>query len=122
MGVYGSLFYCHSAPHPQQAETAANRICKVLAVNQENERLMEEYEKLASEVSPRGPSLPHLRSPSPANPGVRQQRLPLLRAALASPSLLATSSPIFCPLCLSKLLVIHSSFIHFLIHLPIHSY
>lgn len=33
-----------------QAETAANRICKVLAVNQENERLMEEYEKLASEV------------------------------------------------------------------------
>lgn len=35
-----------------QAETAANRICKVLAVNQENERLMEEYEKLASEVSP----------------------------------------------------------------------
>lgn len=35
----------------QQAETAANRICKVLAVNQENEKLMEEYEKLASEVS-----------------------------------------------------------------------
>lgn len=35
---------------PQQAETAANRICKVLAVNQENEKLMEEYEKLASEV------------------------------------------------------------------------
>uniref|UniRef100_A0A673LY95 Alpha-actinin-3-like n=1 Tax=Sinocyclocheilus rhinocerous TaxID=307959 RepID=A0A673LY95_9TELE len=32
------------------AETAANRICKVLAVNQENERLMEEYEKLASEL------------------------------------------------------------------------
>lgn len=35
---------------PSQAETAANRICKVLAVNQENEKLMEEYEKLASEV------------------------------------------------------------------------
>lgn len=35
---------------PPQAETAANRICKVLAVNQENEKLMEEYEKLASEV------------------------------------------------------------------------
>lgn len=35
---------------PLQAETAANRICKVLAVNQENEKLMEEYEKLASEV------------------------------------------------------------------------
>lgn len=34
-----------------QAETAANRICKVLAVNQENEQLMEDYEKLASDVS-----------------------------------------------------------------------
>uniref|UniRef100_A0A8C0LX05 F-actin cross-linking protein n=1 Tax=Canis lupus dingo TaxID=286419 RepID=A0A8C0LX05_CANLU len=33
-----------------KAETAANRICKVLAVNQENERLMEEYERLASEL------------------------------------------------------------------------
>uniref|UniRef100_A0A4X2L0A0 F-actin cross-linking protein n=1 Tax=Vombatus ursinus TaxID=29139 RepID=A0A4X2L0A0_VOMUR len=33
-----------------QAETAANRICKVLAVNQENEKLMEEYERLASEL------------------------------------------------------------------------
>ncbi len=33
-----------------QAETAANRICKVLAVNQENEKLMEEYETLASKV------------------------------------------------------------------------
>uniref|UniRef100_A0A8C5Q9F5 Actinin alpha 4 n=1 Tax=Leptobrachium leishanense TaxID=445787 RepID=A0A8C5Q9F5_9ANUR len=32
------------------AETAANRICKVLAVNQENEHLMEEYEKLASDL------------------------------------------------------------------------
>lgn len=37
-----------------QAETAANRICKVLAVNQENERLMEEYERLASEVKETG--------------------------------------------------------------------
>lgn len=35
----------------RQAETAANRICKVLKVNQENERLMEEYERLASDVS-----------------------------------------------------------------------
>lgn len=35
----------------KQAETAANRICKVLKVNQENERLMEEYERLASDVS-----------------------------------------------------------------------
>ncbi|MEQ2190531.1 Alpha-actinin-3 [Xenoophorus captivus] len=34
----------------EAAETAANRICKVLAVNQENEKLMEEYEKLASEL------------------------------------------------------------------------
>lgn len=34
-----------------QAETAANRICKVLKVNQDNERLMEEYERLASDVS-----------------------------------------------------------------------
>lgn len=33
-----------------QAETAANRICKVLGVNQENEKMMEEYERLASEV------------------------------------------------------------------------
>lgn len=33
-----------------QAETAANRICKVLKVNQENERLMEEYERLASDL------------------------------------------------------------------------
>ncbi|XP_052364613.1 alpha-actinin-1-like, partial [Oncorhynchus keta] len=32
------------------AETAANRICKVLAVNQENEQLMEDYEKLASDL------------------------------------------------------------------------
>lgn len=42
-----------SPPSPilLQAETAANRICKVLAVNQENEHLMEDYEKLASDVS-----------------------------------------------------------------------
>jgi hypothetical protein len=32
---------------------AANRICKVLKVNQDNERLMEEYERLASDVSRR---------------------------------------------------------------------
>lgn len=37
-----------------QAETAANRICKVLAVNQENEQLMEDYEKLASDVGTHG--------------------------------------------------------------------
>lgn len=34
-----------------QAETASNRICKVLKINQENEKLMQEYEKLASDVS-----------------------------------------------------------------------
>ena len=80
----------------------------MLAVNQENERLMQEYEKLASEVSQRRPSLPNPRSPSLTSPGLCQESLPLLRAALASPSLLKTSSPIFRPLCLSKLLAIHS--------------
>lgn len=34
-----------------KAETATNRICRVLRVNQENERLMEEYERLASDVN-----------------------------------------------------------------------
>uniref|UniRef100_G3TCU9 F-actin cross-linking protein n=1 Tax=Loxodonta africana TaxID=9785 RepID=G3TCU9_LOXAF len=46
--TYVSCFY-HAFAGAEQAETAANRICKVLAVNQENERLMEEYERLASE-------------------------------------------------------------------------
>jgi len=45
-------FFCFS--FLWQAETAANRICKVLAVNQENEQLMEDYEKLASDVGVRG--------------------------------------------------------------------
>lgn len=43
----------------------------MLAVNQENEKLMEEYEKLASEVrlGLRGPPpLPYLCSPNPAEP------------------------------------------------------
>ncbi|KAI1902617.1 hypothetical protein AGOR_G00017770 [Albula goreensis] len=47
--TYVSCFY-HAFAGAEQAEIAANRICKVLAVNQENERLMEEYEKLASEL------------------------------------------------------------------------
>ncbi|XP_058910600.1 alpha-actinin-2 [Kogia breviceps] len=47
--TYVSCFY-HAFAGAEQAETAANRICKVLAVNQENERLMEEYERLASEL------------------------------------------------------------------------
>lgn len=47
--TYVSAYY-HAFAGAQQAETAANRICKVLKVNQENERLMEEYERLASDL------------------------------------------------------------------------
>ncbi|KAJ8013642.1 hypothetical protein DPEC_G00031930 [Dallia pectoralis] len=47
--TYVSCFY-HAFAGAEQAETAANRICKVLGVNQENEKLMEEYENLASEL------------------------------------------------------------------------
>lgn len=52
---FGVVFFFHIFPFFHfsflcQAETAANRICKVLAVNQENEQLMEDYEKLASDV------------------------------------------------------------------------
>uniref|UniRef100_A0A6M2DCX7 Alpha-actinin, sarcomeric n=1 Tax=Xenopsylla cheopis TaxID=163159 RepID=A0A6M2DCX7_XENCH len=47
--TYVSCYY-HALQGAQQAETAANRICKVLKVNQENERLMEEYERLASDL------------------------------------------------------------------------
>uniref|UniRef100_H3BAS1 Actinin alpha 2 n=1 Tax=Latimeria chalumnae TaxID=7897 RepID=H3BAS1_LATCH len=47
--TYVSCFY-HAFAGAQKAETASNRICKVLAVNQENEKLMEEYERLASEL------------------------------------------------------------------------
>lgn len=84
---------------PTQAETAANRICKVLAVNQENEQLMEDYEKLASDVgtpgfswsgpgkalppcperpgSPQDPSIP----PNPSPGTVPGWALPLITAA-----------------------------------------
>uniref|UniRef100_A0A4X1UMI7 F-actin cross-linking protein n=1 Tax=Sus scrofa TaxID=9823 RepID=A0A4X1UMI7_PIG len=55
--TYVSCYY-HAFAGAQKAETAANRICKVLAVNQENERLMEEYERLASEVKETGPCKP----------------------------------------------------------------
>uniref|UniRef100_A0A8B9LC80 Actinin, alpha 2b n=1 Tax=Astyanax mexicanus TaxID=7994 RepID=A0A8B9LC80_ASTMX len=48
--TYVSCFYHAFAGAEQVAETAANRICKVLGVNQENEKLMEEYERLASEL------------------------------------------------------------------------
>ncbi|XP_032882743.1 alpha-actinin-1 isoform X2 [Amblyraja radiata] len=47
--TYVSCYY-HAFSGAQKAETAANRICKVLAVNQENEQLMEHYEKLASDL------------------------------------------------------------------------
>lgn len=47
--TYVSCYY-HAFSGAQKAETAANRICKVLKVNQENERLMEEYERLASDL------------------------------------------------------------------------
>ncbi|XP_073194317.1 alpha-actinin-2 isoform X9 [Lepidochelys kempii] len=47
--TYVSCYY-HAFAGAQKAETAANRICKVLAVNQENEKLMEDYERLASEL------------------------------------------------------------------------
>ncbi|XP_060943190.1 alpha-actinin-2b isoform X6 [Limanda limanda] len=47
--TYVSCFY-HAFAGAEQAETAANRISKVLGVNQENEKMMEEYERLASEL------------------------------------------------------------------------
>ena len=47
--TYVSAYY-HAFSGAQQAETAANRICKVLKINQENERLMEEYERMASDL------------------------------------------------------------------------
>lgn len=47
--AYVSSYY-HAFSGAQQAETAANRICKVLKINQENERLMEEYERMASDL------------------------------------------------------------------------
>ncbi|KAG1972841.1 alpha-actinin-1 [Pimephales promelas] len=47
--TYISSYY-HTFAEAQKAETAANRICKILGVNQENEKLMEDYERLASEL------------------------------------------------------------------------
>jgi actinin alpha len=47
--TYVSAYY-HAFAGAQHAETAANRICKVLKINQENEKLMEEYERLASDL------------------------------------------------------------------------
>ena len=48
--TYVSSYY-HAFSSSQQAEQAARRIGKVLNVNQENERMMEEYEQWASNVS-----------------------------------------------------------------------
>lgn len=62
-----------------QAETAANRICKVLAVNQENEQLMEDYEKLASDVGiPRFPWLQQALPPHPRGRGALEPEPPNL--------------------------------------------
>uniref|UniRef100_UPI00398EED63 alpha-actinin-2-like isoform X3 n=1 Tax=Pristiophorus japonicus TaxID=55135 RepID=UPI00398EED63 len=47
--TYVSCYY-HAFAGAQKAEMAANRICKILAVNQDNEKSMVEYEKLASEL------------------------------------------------------------------------
>lgn len=47
--TYVSSYY-HAFSSSAQAETAAKRIGQVLNVNQENERMMEEYEQLASNV------------------------------------------------------------------------
>lgn len=47
--TYVSSYY-HAFSGAQQAETAANRILKVLKINQDNERLMEDYERMASDL------------------------------------------------------------------------
>lgn len=117
-------------PPAPQAETAANRICKVLAVNQENEKLMQEYEKLASEVSLRPerasphpqpvPSQPSPTAPpNPDNPRSGPTESPSLQSCLGFHSLLLPSSPISCPPLLTKLLMIH--IIHSLTHSCTHS-
>ena len=48
--TYVSSYY-HAFSSANQAELAAKRIGKVLNVNQENERMMQEYETMASDVS-----------------------------------------------------------------------
>ncbi|CAF3992133.1 unnamed protein product [Rotaria magnacalcarata] len=47
--TYVSSYY-HAFSTTQKAEQAASRICKVLSVNQENEQMMAEYERLASDL------------------------------------------------------------------------
>lgn len=48
MTYVSSYYHCFTAG--QQAETAAQRLCKVLSLNAENEKGMEEYERLASDL------------------------------------------------------------------------
>ncbi|UJR15494.1 hypothetical protein I4U23_002437 [Adineta vaga] len=47
--TYVSSYY-HAFSTTQKAEQAASRICKVLTINQENEQMMSEYERLASDL------------------------------------------------------------------------
>ncbi|XP_022095721.1 alpha-actinin, sarcomeric-like isoform X1 [Acanthaster planci] len=47
--TYVSCYY-HAFAGAQQAENAANRLCRVLRLNQDNERLMDEYDRLASDL------------------------------------------------------------------------
>uniref|UniRef100_A0A0N5AEH5 Alpha-actinin, sarcomeric n=1 Tax=Syphacia muris TaxID=451379 RepID=A0A0N5AEH5_9BILA len=47
--TYVSSYY-HCFLGMRKAETAAHRICRVLKVNQDNERMMEDYESLASDL------------------------------------------------------------------------
>ncbi|CAF0792573.1 unnamed protein product [Didymodactylos carnosus] len=47
--TYVSAYY-HAFAGVYKAEQAASRICKVLGINQENEQMMEEYERLASDL------------------------------------------------------------------------
>ena len=48
--TYVSSYY-HAFSSSARAEQAAKRIGKVLNINQENERMMQEYETMASDVS-----------------------------------------------------------------------
>ncbi|CAF1180208.1 unnamed protein product [Adineta ricciae] len=47
--TYVSAYY-HAFAGVYKAEQAASRICKVLSINQENEQMMAEYERLASDL------------------------------------------------------------------------
>ena len=47
--TYVSCYY-HAFSGAQKADTAASRITRLLGFHQDNERMMEDYERLASEV------------------------------------------------------------------------